>query len=206
MKRLLVFLILFCFGCSSNKEEIESIELMAYRWEYKYPTLTEKGEFYIQPKLYSNIDLKGENESYMCEFSPNKKEVYFHSKIDEKIIEELVKESSLAQRKFEMPAGSYSTGGCFESTLTFRLNVRYADKKIKSYLLNYPDVAKIDFTIKKLYVSLFVNGTEEKVESIKDPVSLNRKKQAFINFSMRADTLILPLPPLPKYNKVKFKK
>lgn len=204
MKKLLVFLILFCFGCSSNKEDIESIEFMAYRWELKNSTLKEKGEFYIQPNLYSIVDLNGENESYLCQFSPNKKEVYFHSKIDEKIIEELVKESSLAQTKFEVPAGSYSTGGCSESSLIFRLNVLYANKKTKSYLLNYPDVAKIDFAIKKLYVSLFVNGTEEKLESIKDSVSLNRKKQAFINFSMHADTLILPLPSLPKYNKVKF--
>ena len=86
MKKLLIFLILFCFGCSSNKEEIESIEFMSYRWELKNPTLTDKGKFYIQPNLYSIIGLNGENESYMCQFSPNKKEVYFHSKIDEKII------------------------------------------------------------------------------------------------------------------------
>lgn len=204
MKRLLVFLILFCFGCSTNKEEVESLEFMVYRWELKKPTLNEKGKFYIQPNLYSVIDLNGENESYLCQFSPNKKEVYFHSKIDKKNIEELVKESSLVQKEFEMPASSYSTGGCFESASIFRLNVLYNNKKIKSYLLNYPDAGKIDSIIKKLYVSLFENGTEEKRESIKDTVFLNRKKQAFINFSMRADTLILPLPPLPKYNKVKF--
>lgn len=206
MKKLLTFLILFCFGCSSNKEEIESIEFMSYRWELKNPTLTEKGKFYIQPYLYSIVGLNGENESYMCRFSPNKKEDYFYSKIDEKIIKEFVKDSSLAENKFEMPADSYSYGGCVESALILRLNVLYSNKKIKSYFLNYPGRVKTDMMIKKLYVSLFVNGTEEKLERINDTVSLSRKKQAFINFSMHADTLILPLPALPKYNKVRFVK
>lgn len=205
MRKLLIVLTFFTFGCSSNKEDIRSVEFICYNWDLKYPTETFKGEFYIQPKLYSILNLKGENESYVCEFSPNKNEIYFNSKIDARLVTDLVN-SLLSIEKNNILVSSYKQDGCMESSPMFRLKVVYANKKEKFYQYSFQEDNKIDLAIKKLYVALKVNQIEENYQNMKDTLSFSVKKKELIRFSMNADTMALPLPPLPNYNKVKFKK
>jgi hypothetical protein len=205
MRKLLIVLVLLNFGCSSNAEKISNIEFMSYNWDLKYPTESDAGRFYIQPKLYSIINLNGENLSYICEFSPNKNEVYFDSKIDSKIVTQLINDLSLIKaEKNETPIDSYSYGGCVENSPTLRVKVIYADKSEKSYIYDFHKSNKVDLTLNKLYFALRINYIEEKFKKIKDTSFIARKKQAFIDFSMHSDTLILPLPELPSYKKVKF--
>lgn len=203
MKKKIVVFIFLCFGCSSNKEKVESIEFMAYNWDLIYPSASKAGKFYIQPKLYSVLSLNGENRSYWCEFSPDKEETYFSSEVDEKIINELLKELNITEEKVEKPIGSYAQRGCVESLPTLRLNVVYNDRTIKSYLFDYYEMKK-DASIKKLYKALILNYVEENFQKIRDTVLLSKKKLDFIDFSMHQDTLMLPLPAMPKYNNVKF--
>jgi hypothetical protein len=204
MKKLLFFFILLGFGCSSNKEDVEGIEFMAYNWDLVYPSPSKPGKFYIQPKLYSILSLNGENRTYRCESFPNKEETYFSSVVDIKIINELLKELNVAKDKTEIPLSSYAQGGCVEGLPTLRLNVVYNNGTIKSYLFNHDSEMKKDSSIKKLYKALVLNYVKESLREIKDTVFVNKKKQAFIDFSMQQDTLMLPLPAIPKYNSVRF--
>ncbi|RED24522.1 hypothetical protein BD847_1250 [Flavobacterium cutihirudinis] len=203
MRKFLILLVLFGFGCSSDPKKISSIELISYNWDLKLPTPSFKGEFYIQPKLYSILNLDGENESYVCEFSPNKNEIYFHSKIDASIVTALVESLSLIEKN-EISVDSYRQDGCMESSPMYRLKVIFSNKEEKFYQYSLREDGKADLAIRKLYGALRVNQIEENYEKMKDTVSFGAKKQSFINFSMHADTLNLPLPPLPKDNKVKF--
>ncbi|GAA3753804.1 hypothetical protein GCM10022422_44750 [Flavobacterium ginsengisoli] len=204
MKKLLIGLIFFCFGCSSSQKDIRSIEVICYNWDLKYPTESFKGKFYIQPKLYSILNLNGENLSYVCEFSPNKTEVYFHSKIDVKLITDLVK--SLPEiDKSKVLVSSYKQDGCMESSSMFRLKVVYSNNEEKYYQYYFQNSSNIDSAIKKIYVALKVNQIDGKYEKMKDTLSFAEKKKAIISFSMHNDTLAMPLPGLPVYNKVKFK-
>jgi len=206
MKRILIVFLLFSFGCSSDRDKIETIEFMSYRWDLKYPTEFEGGKFYIQPKLYSIFDLNGENKSYICEFSPNKKETYFNSKIDKVIIDELVRKLAVIEDSAQIPVDNYSVDGCVENAPSLRLKIVYKNKKVKSYLYNFKRSNSADLFVKKLYVALNAEFIDGKFKKSADSVFLNRKKQAFIEFSIDKDTSILPLPALPKYNKVKFTK
>lgn len=204
MKKLLMVLIFFCFGCSSNQKDIRSVELICYNWDLKYPTETFKGKFYIQPKLYSILELNGENQSYVCEFSPNKREVYLHSKIDEKLLTDLVKHLPEIDKN-KVHVSSYRQNGCMESSPMFRLKVVYSGNEEKYYEYDFEKDSKINSAIKKLYAALKVNQIEGKYEKMKDTLSFAQKKNEMISFSMHTDTLVMPLPALPKYNKVKFK-
>jgi len=204
MKKLLIGFIFFSFGCSSNQKDIRSIELICYNWDLKYPTESFKGKFYIQPKLYSILNSNGENQSYISDFSPNKTEVYFHSKIDAELITDLVK--SLPEIDKKKPfVSSYKQVGCMESSPTFRLKVIYSNNEEKYYEYYFQKKNNIDSVIKKLYVALKVNQIEGKYEKMKDTLSFAKKKKAIISFSMHKDTLAMPLPGLPTHNKVKFK-
>ncbi|SHG70691.1 hypothetical protein [Flavobacterium defluvii] len=204
MKKLLIVLVFFSFGCSSNKEDIRSVELICYNWDLKYPTESFKGEFYIQPKIYSILSLNGENQSYICGFSPNKNEIYFNSKIDARLVTDLVNSLSSIEENNTL-VGFYKQDGCMESSPMFRLKVVYADKKEKFYQYSFQEKNKIDLAIKKLYVALKVNQIEENYQKMKDTLSFAKKKKELIHFSMHADTTALPLPVLPSYNKVQFK-
>lgn len=204
MKKLLIGLVFFSFGCSSGQKDIRSIELICYNWDLKYPTESFKGKFYIQPKLYSSINLNGENQTYVCEFSPNKTEFYFYSKVDAKLIANLVK--SLPEiDKNKALISSYKQDGCMESFPTFRLKVVYSNNEEKYYQYYFKKGNNIDSAIKKLYVALKVNQIDGKYEKMKDTLSFAEKKKAIISFSMHTDTLAMSLPGLPVYNKVKFK-
>lgn len=204
MKKLLIGLIFFSFGCSSNQKDIRSIEFICYNWDLKLPTESFKGEFYIQPRLYSILNITGENQSYACEFSPNKTEFYFNSKIDSKLITDLVK--SLPElEKNKVFVSSYRQEGCMESSPMYRLKVVYSNNEEKYYQYNFQKGNKIDSAIKKLYVALKVNQIDGRYEKMKDTVSFAKKKKSLISFSMDADTMAFPLPPLPKYGKIKFK-
>lgn len=204
MKKLLIGLIFFSFGCSSNQEGIRSIELICYNWDLKYPTESFKGEFYIQPKLYSILNLDGENQSYVCEFSPNKNEVYFNSKIDSRFVNDLIKFLPAIERN-KIIFNSYGIKGCMESSPMFRLKVLYANKEEKIYEYSFEKGNKADLAIKKLYAALKVNQIEGDFEKMKDTLYFASKKKKLIRFSMHVDTVTLPFPPLPKYNKVRFK-
>ncbi|MDY0988856.1 hypothetical protein SOM12_15595 [Flavobacterium sp. CFBP9031] len=204
MKKLLIGLIFFSFGCSSNQKDIRSIELICYNWDLKYPTESFRGKFYIQPKLYSIINLNGENQTYVCEFSPNKTEFYFHSKVDAKLITDLVKCLPEIDKNKAL-ISSYKQDGCMESSPTFRLKVVCSNNEEKYYEYYFQKKNNIDSVIKKLYVALKTNQIERKYEKIKDTLSFAEKKKAIISFSMHKDTLAMPLPGLPIYNKVKFK-
>ncbi len=204
MRKLLIVLTFFSFGCSSNKEDIRSIEFICYNWDLKYPTETFKGEFYIQPKLYSILNLKGENQSYVCEFSPNKNEIYFNSKIDARLVTDLVNSLSSIEKNNTL-ISSYKQDGCMESSPMFRLKVVYADKKEKFYQYSFRNDNKVDLAINKLYVALKISQTEGNSQEMKDTLYFGTKKKALISSAMHADTIALPLPPLPSYNKVKFK-
>jgi hypothetical protein len=206
MKKLLIGLIFFSFGCSSNQKDIRSIEFMCYNWDLKYPTESFKGKFYIQPKIYSILNLNGENQSYSCEFSPNKNEIYFNSKIDAKLVTDLVNSlSNVAAEQKEITLDSYSQGGCVESTPIVRLKVVFSNNEEKCYLPQLRKDNKTDLAMRKLFIAL-VNKIDMGSEKMKDTLSFATKKKAFIDLSMHMDTLNLPLPPLPKYNKIKFKK
>lgn len=205
MKKLLIGLIFFSFGCCSNQKDIRSIEFICYNWDLTYPTESFKGKFYIQPKLYSVLNLDGENQSYVCEFSPNKAEVYFYSKIDTKLVTDLVK--SLPEiDKNKALVGSYKQDGCMESSPMFRIKVIYSNNEEKHYQYDFQKGNKRDLAIKKLFVALKVNQINGKYEKMKDTLSFVEKRKAMVSFSMHADTLAMPLPGLPNYNKVKFKK
>jgi len=204
MKKLLIGLIFFSFGCSSNQEDIRSIELICYNWNLKYPTESFKGEFYIQPKLYSILNLNGENQSYACDFSPNKNEVYFNSKIDSRFVNDLVK-SLPTIRKNEISVNSYKQGGCVENFPMFRMKVVYSNKEEKFFQYSFEEGNKTDLAIRKLFIALKTNQIEGNYKSMKGTLSFAMKKKALADFSMYADTLALPLPPLPTYKKVKFK-
>ncbi|MBW1658081.1 hypothetical protein [Flavobacterium quisquiliarum] len=205
MNKLLIVLIFLTFGCSSNQQDIRSVELICYNWDLKYPTESFKGEFYIQPKLYSILNLEGDNQSYVCEFSPNKNEVYFHSKIDSKLLNDLLKFLPEIDENKAL-VHSYKQDGCMESSPMFRLKVVYFNNEEKYYQYYFKKSNNIDSAIKKLYVTLKVNQVEGKYEKMRDTLSFAKKKKAIIAFSMHTDTLLMPLPPLPKYNKVQFKK
>lgn len=204
MKKLLIGFIFFSFGCSSNQEKIISIELISYNWDLKYPTESFKGKFFIQPKLYSILNLNGENQSYVCEFSPNKNEVYFNSKIDSRLVTDVLNFLPVIEKNKTI-VSSYKQDGCMESSPMFRLKVVYADKKEKFYEYSFQEGNKADLALKKLYVALKVKQIEGNSEDMKDTLYFAKKKKALISFSMHSDTLALPLPPLPIYNKVRFK-
>lgn len=204
MKKLLISLIFFSFGCSSNQKDIRSIEIICYNWDLKLPTESFKGEFYIQPKLYSILNLKGENQIYTCEFSPNKNETYLISKIDPILVTNLVNSLSIDDQK-EIPVDSYRQDGCMESAPIFRLKVVYSNNEEKYYQYDFQKGNKIDLAIKKLYIALKVNQIDGRSEKMKDTLSFAEKKKTLISFSMNADTMAFPLPPLPKYGKIKFK-
>lgn len=206
MKKLLISLVFFCFGCSPSQKDIRSIEFIFYNWDLKYPTEFFKGEFYIQPKTYSILNLNGENQTYVCEFSPNKKEVYFNSKVDSRLVTDLVNFLSILEEN-EVFENSYRQDGCMESSSMYRLKVVYANKEEKFYhYYGFEKKNKADLAIRKLYFALRMNQMEGNFEIMKDTLSFASKKKELVNFSMQKDTLITPLPALPIYNKVKFKR
>ncbi|MEW5677232.1 hypothetical protein ABGT15_13035 [Flavobacterium enshiense] len=190
MKRLSLFLAILIFGCSQKENELESIEVMSYYYNYDGSK-----KLFIDLDEYSKIDAIGNVETIkrIKPFEP--KYVYLKSNIDSKIILEIAKTNKSRSDKYYETKIDTNTLDFYDGP-TIRVKAKYKNNKVLTFTyqkdetdLKYSSFVKIQNVIsanydKKNYVNL-------------DSVNIKKSQKDFEKFALSKDTLSLPMPPKP---------
>lgn len=190
MKNLIVSIFFIMLISCEKNNELESIEIMSYYYNYD-----ENTKLFIEFDEYSKIDENGNVETIKRIEPFKQKYIYLKSKIDSKIIYKIEKDNKLRENKY-YEKKTDTSGLHFYDGPIIRVKAKYKNNK------------KITFTYEKdetdLKYSLFLeiqkaistNYNKKKYKAI-DSINIKKNQKGFEKFALIKDTLNLPMPPKP---------
>jgi hypothetical protein len=193
MRKIMLLFLIFIFGCSSESNDIESIEIMSY-----YYNLNEsQTEFKTEIINYSIIDENGNVET--IQKIPHVKNgfVNFKSTIDKKIIDKVSLNNKMRNERFYKKNIKISLVSEHYCGPINRVKIKYKNQKELTFNyseyktdLKYKEIIQLQEIIKNNYL-------EKRFDIIKNPYRLEKKCKYFKKYSLNKDTLELPFPPMP---------
>ena len=202
MKKSLIILFSIFLGCTSKKNEVKSIELMAYNYEI------ENSKRVLNSFLYSSLDTIGNAKNLRKTDSIDV--VGYNFQIDPNLMSKILnltrnKEETYFIRKFDS-----LEIGCYLGPI-IRFRILYSNGKEISFHYQDREYDKESkyYLFKLLYNQLLSNPkTEVYKKTALDLISFKENK--FKTFAFHKDTLDFPMPPTPpptpKIDEVKFVK
>ena len=190
------------FSCTSKKNDVRSIELMAYKYEM------ENSKRVVNSFLYSSLDTIGNSKILRKIDSVNV--VGYNFQIDQKIMHQILNLVRDKQEKYFSKKSDTIQLGCYLGPV-IRFKIFYSNGKELSFNYldeNYDEKSKYHL-FKLLYEELLYNvKTDVYKKPELDLIKLREKE--FKIYAYHKDTLDLPLPPppppAPKIDEVKFVK
>ncbi len=202
MKKLIIFLIIIFWNCSTKENEIENIEISSY-----YYNLNEKQtELKMEFLNYSIIDANGNMKSIQKIQNSENDYLFFNSKIAQENVEKIATENrKLTDKNYEMKAEVFS--GVIYCGPTIRVKIKYRDKKELTF--NYTeDKTETKFSaFIKVQRLIAENYNLKNYTQIENMEELKKKQKEFEKYAINKDTLNFSFPPMPKKGKIiKFTK
>lgn len=202
MKKSLIILFSIFLGCTSKKNEVKSIELMAYNYEI------ENSKRVLNSFLYSSLDTIGNAKNLRKTDSIDV--VGYNFQIDPNLMSKILnltrnKEETYFIRKFD----SFEIG-CYLGPI-IRFRILYSNGKEISF--HYQDRVydkKSKYYLFKLLYDQLLSNQENAIyqKSVLNLISFKENK--FKTFAFHNDTLDFPMPPppppAPKIDEVQFLK
>ncbi|ESU21246.1 hypothetical protein FCR2A7T_06730 [Flavobacterium cauense R2A-7] len=193
MKRLSLFLAILLFGCSQKENELESIEIMSYYYNYD-----ENTKLFVDLDEYSKIYTNGDVEiiKRVKPFEP--KYIYLKSKIDTKIILNIGETNKSLNDEYYESKIDTNRLDVYDGPV-IRVKLKYKNDKVISFTYEQTDKYEND-----LKYSLFLktqkaisDNYNKKYYEIIDSINIKKSQKEFEIFAFRKDTLSLPMPPKP---------
>ena len=185
---LLLALIVLSFSCT--RERLDDIELMSYHWK-----CCENKKPYIGFHYY--VLLKKGGEATLCVQNRNisTKIDCFGFVIDKSIINEVIASSVQFLADSNMNYRKITRTMMDEALIKIRINQGTSNKTINFYNTDgFPQIhnfMKLFHYVDSIYMNTKYIRMEEKLDIIK-------RKDEFIRYSMRIDTIAIPPPPPPE--------
>lgn len=177
MRKIMLLFLIFIFGCSSESNDIESIEIMSY-----YYNLNEsQTEFKTEIINYSIIDENGNVET--IQKIPHVKNgfVNFKSTIDKKIIDKVSLNNKMRNERFYKKNIKISLVSEHYCGPINRVKIKYKNQKELTFNyseyktdLKYKEIIQLQEIIKNNYL-------EKRFDIIKNPYRLEKKCKYFKN-------------------------
>ena len=196
MNRLLVFLLLFFLSCSPSNKEVKSIEIMSYR----YGSIIDGAELQIKPLLYAVVDESGNVNMAKT----NRDELtYYNFDIEKKYLNIVEKETRDTSAKTYL-RNPDSVKVCVCDYPVIRVKINYENSSSLSFNFDENDPSEKFKSAKYIFNELLrkSKGNDHITKGLDD---LNKKRKAFVDYTIKKDMLELPLPPMPrKMDQIKF--
>lgn len=201
MKKVILLILVFILGCSQERNEIETIEIMSYFYNLN----DSQTEFKTETVFYSVIDKDGNVETVKKTPFSKKEYIYFKSTVGSEIIDKIFLNSKDKKEEFyndksKNPTVEISCGP------TIRVKIKFKNHQEISFNTS-------DFKTNSKYIDFIalqnlieIKYAEKNFITIEDTTDLNKKLNAFKKYSLHKDTLELPFPAMPKKNPIKFTK
>lgn len=200
-KSLIIFLTIF-LSCTPKKNEVKSIELMAYNYEM------ENSKRVVNSILYSSLDTIGNSKNLRKIDSVNV--IGYSFQIDPKLMPHILNLVRDKQEKYFSKKSDTIQLGCYLGPV-IRFKISYSNGKELSF--NYSDKyydEKSKYHLFKLLYDQLLNNPKTEVYKKQELDLIKSKEKEFKVYAYHKDTLDLPLPPppppAPKIDEVKFVK
>lgn len=198
---MLLFLISI-FGCSSESDVIESIEIMSY-----YYNLNEnQTEFKTEIISYSFIDENGNVETIQKTPFLKKAYINFRSTIEKKIIDKISLNNKNRSEQYYKKNSRMTPVAEIHCGPINRIKIKYKNQKELTFSYSqYKTNSKYKEFI-ELQNIINNNYLEKRFNRIEHTNQLEKKCKYFEEYSLNKDTLERPFPPMPipSKNIIKF--
>jgi hypothetical protein len=191
-KLLLIMFFLVTIGCSKPETQFDDIEFIAYHWRiknYDNPELELKWQFYCN--VYAVIDHDYQCKMVVERFYPNSEIKYCRINLDRKMIDSMI----ISSLKYKSDTDFRPNRPLIYDGPNLKIRI---NKNNKSKTIHYFDIFYNE-------TKNFVNFVEQ-VDSLiisnsyvitDDTIEVWRKKQNFIKYCMRSDSILRRPPPPP---------
>ena len=202
MKKLILIFLSIFYGCNSNENQIENIEMMSY-----YYKPSENYETQILDYLhYSIIDEYGSAETIKKIDNTGNNYVKFKSVVNQELLNEICRINIKLSNKFYENKKDENVAEIYCGPIS-RVKIKFKDNHIitLSYY-NKKDNSKY-LLFMKLFNNLENNFSNKKYSVIdkNDLTTLLNKQKIFEKYTINKDTLNLVFPRMPKkIDQVKF--
>ena len=201
MRKIILLFLISIFGCSSESNDIESIEIMSY-----YYNLNEnQTEFKTEIVNYSVIDENGNVETIQKTPSLKTPFIFFRSTIEKKIIDEISLNNKIKNERYYKENSRINPLIEIDCGPINRIKIKYKNQKELTF--NYSRY-KTDLKYKEflqLQNLINTNYLEKRFYKIKNTNQLEKSCKYFQEYSLNKDTLELSFPPMPLPSKKNIK-
>lgn len=201
-KIILIFLVLF-YGCNSNENQIENIEIMSY---YYKPSKNYETQI-LDYLHYSTIDENGNARTIKRVDSYGEKYVEYKSLIDENLLKAICRKNLKLSDKYYDEKRDENLIGIYCGPIT-RVKIKFQDNHIITFSYSKRKDNSKYLLITKLYNNLeynFSDGSFSGIDKV-DLEKLKSKQREFEKYTIKKDTLKTPFPAPPRANFIRFKK
>lgn len=186
-KICLLFILPFIIGFTNQDKRFDDIEFIAYNW--RYDKMENKWKFCCN--TYVLIENMEQCKLILERYYPTSEIKYCRINISKEIINDVIVASENIEEETDLrpkfPQGIYDG-----PSLKIRIN-----KNNKSKIIHFYDNGSKKATeFIKLYKSISNSIVSKKYNRIKTNDYLKKRKQDFVNLSMKSDTIIRPLPKI----------
>lgn len=202
MKQQVIFLLLLLsFSCSTKEDEIESIEVMTYYYNWN----NDQSKPILDCLFYASTGKDGFTQIFRQILPTSQDGIGYAYAVDKKIIDEIEnKTKGLNGETFEIrPKVTELKLYCGPS---IRFRIKYKSKEIFSFSTDENELGKQ----KKLQVfntlyKAVTQNAKTKTFDKNQQINIRKRQKDFESFAINQDTLRMPFPPRPKkVNLIKF--
>lgn len=202
MKQQVIFLLLLLsFSCSTKEDEIESIEVMTYYYNWN----NDQSKPILDCLFYASTEKDGFTQIFRKILPPSQDGIGYAYAVDKKLIDEIEnKTKGLNGETFEIrPKVTELKLYCGPS---IRFRIKYKSKEIFSFSTDENELGKQ----KKLQVfntlyKAVTQNAKTKTFDKNQQINIRKRQKDFESFAINQDTLRMPFPPRPKkVNLIKF--
>ena len=202
MKQQVIFLLLLLsFSCSTKEDEIESIEVMTYYYNWN----NDQSKPILDCLFYASTGKDGFTQIFRQILPTSQDGIGYAYAVDKKLIDEIEnKTKGLNGETFEIrPKVTELKLYCGPS---IRFCIKYKSKKIFSFSTDENELGKQ----KKLQVfntlyKAVTQNAKTKTFDKNQQINIRKRQKDFESFAINQDTLRMPFPPRPKkVNLIKF--
>ena len=202
MKTNIIGLLLICalIGCSSNDNDVASIEFMSYNYSFYKENSNIETNLYIKCRIYSTIDESGKVKVYTKRTYPIHETLYYETFLDKNLIKEVIDASKRVETKTKKDTFNPDKVMIYDGP-SLKIRINYRNDSTKSINFIDYDNDKNNFYFLKLYHSLDSTYLMKKFKLITDTLEFEKKRKEFVKLTFIDDTTNSPFklpPPLAK--------
>lgn len=202
MKQQVIFLLLLLsFSCSTKEDEIESIEVMTYYYNWN----NDQSKLILDCLFYASTEKDGFTQIFRQILPTSQDGIGYAYAVDKKLIDEIEnKTKGLNGETFEIkPKVTEVKLYCGPS---IRFRIKYKSKKIFSFSTDENELGKQKKlqVFNTLYKAVTQNAKTKTFDKTQQ-INIRKRQMDFESFAINQDTLRMPFPPRPKkVNLIKF--